>query len=116
MDTTWLDLAAESGALAVGLIVAGVVVVALLLGAFVFGAWVRRRELPPPRAEEQPRLPEDGPVREVLENREPDEVPRSEHRMTPHEMPALGNIPSRPSPARGRRRWNEGGSGGPGRT
>ncbi|WP_328869221.1 DUF6479 family protein [Streptomyces sp. NBC_00287] len=121
MNTTWLDLAAESGALGIGLIVASVVVVAVLLGAFVLGGRIRRREPAPPRPEQQPRLPDEGPVREELQNREPDEVPRSEHRLTPHEMPAHGNLPSRPGPERKRPRWDEGssgsfGSGGPGGT
>jgi hypothetical protein len=124
MDTTWMDIAAiaaQRGALGVGLIVAGMVVVALLIGAFVLGARIRRREPAPPRPEDQPRGPDEGPVREVLENREPDEVPRSDHRLTPHELPAHGNISSRTSPSKERRRWDEGssgsfGSGGSGRT
>ncbi|MET9827805.1 DUF6479 family protein [Streptomyces sp. NPDC006385] len=118
MNIAWTDIAAE-GALGIGLLVAGLVVVALLIGAFVLGVRVRRREPPPPRPEEQPRLPEEGPVHEIRENREPDEVPRSDHRLTPHEMPAHGNMPSRPGPSKERPRWDEGssgsfGSGGPG--
>ncbi len=114
-----MNIAATSGALGIGLIVAGVVVVALLLGAFVLGARIRRREPPPPRRQDQPTLPPEGAVHEVREGREPDEVPRSDHRVTPHEMPAFGNSPSRPSPEKKRPRWNGGssgsfGSGGPG--
>ncbi|MFJ2236421.1 DUF6479 family protein [Streptomyces sp. NPDC087859] len=119
MTTAWMDVAAGRGAVGVGLIVAGVVVVTLLIGAFWLGSRLRRRELPPPTPEEQPRLPEGGPVREVVENREPDEVPRSDHRMTPHESPAFGNSGTRTGPERERPQWSEGsggsfGSGGPG--
>ncbi|MDO0917458.1 DUF6479 family protein [Streptomyces sp. DT2A-34] len=120
MDIAWTTIAAE-GALGIGLVVAGLVVVALLIGAFVLGARIRRREPPPPRPEEQPHLPAEGPVHEVREHREPDEVPRSDRRLTPHELPAHGNVPSRTSPSQKRRRWTEGGSGsfgsgGPGTT
>lgn len=120
MTNAWTNIAAE-GALGIGLIVAGLVVVALLIGAFALGARIRRREPPPPRPEEQPQVPEGGPVREVRENREPAEVPRSERRLTPHEMPAHGNVPSRSGEPKRRRRWTEGGSGsfgsgGPGST
>ncbi|PTM93128.1 hypothetical protein C7821_108256 [Streptomyces sp. VMFN-G11Ma] len=94
-----------------GLIAAGVVIVALLIGAFWMGARIRRREPAPPRPDEQPKMPEGGPVREVLENREPDEVPRSDHRLTPHELPGHGNSPTRTGSEKGRRRWSEGGSG-----
>jgi hypothetical protein len=104
-----MDMAAGRGALGIGLLVAGVVVVAMLIGALWLGARVRRREPPPPRPEEQPRLPEGGPVHEVLENREPDEVPRSSRRLTPHESPGFGNSPTRSGPEQGRPRWNEGG-------
>nr|WP_241662494.1 MULTISPECIES: DUF6479 family protein [unclassified Streptomyces] len=74
------------------------------------------RPNPPPRARPAAsgRAAEDaggGPVREVLENREPDEVPRSDHRLTPHELPGHGNSPTRTGSEKGRRRWSEGGSG-----
>ncbi|MEU6255773.1 DUF6479 family protein [Streptomyces sp. NPDC047043] len=111
MSTAWMDIAAGRGALGIGMAVAGVVVVALLIGAFWLGARIRRREPGPPRPEEQPRLPDEGPVREVLENREPDEVPRSDRRLTPHELPGHGNSPTRTGASRPRRRWSEGGSG-----
>ncbi|MFE1248429.1 DUF6479 family protein [Streptomyces sp. NPDC058735] len=118
MDTAWMELAAGRGALGIGLVVAGVVVVALLLGAFVLGHRSKRRELPTPRPEEQPRLPEGGPVRETRERREPEEVPRSDHRLTPHELTAHGNQSDRTSASQERLRWNGGGggfgSGGPG--
>ncbi|MGW1953150.1 DUF6479 family protein [Streptomyces sp. NPDC001920] len=118
MNIASMNIAAE-GALGIGLIVAGLVVVALLIGAFALGARIRRREPAPPRPEEQPRLPAEGPVHEIRENREPNEMPRSDHRLTAHEMPAHGNVPSRPSESKERRRWDEGssgsfGSGGPG--
>ncbi|GHB39832.1 hypothetical protein GCM10010377_33360 [Streptomyces viridiviolaceus] len=108
MTSAWMEMAASSGAAGVGLIVAGVVVVALLIGAFAFGIRVKRREPAPPRPDEQPRPPADGPVREVQENREPEEVPRSDDRMLPHELRHQG---SRSAPEGERPRWNEGGSG-----
>ncbi|MFC9504455.1 DUF6479 family protein [Streptomyces sp. NPDC057002] len=111
MNTAWMDMAAGRGALGIGLIVAGVVVVALLLGAFVLGVRIKRRELPTPRPEEQPRLPDGGPVREVSERREPEEVPRSQDRLTPHRLKAHGNVSSRRSASQERPRWDEGSSG-----
>jgi hypothetical protein len=118
MNSAWMNIAASSAS-AMGLIAAGVVIVVLLIGAFWMGARIRRREPAPPRPEEQPQMPEGGPVREVLENREPDEIPRSDHRLTPHELPNHGNSPTRTGSAKERRRWSEGssgsfGSGGPG--
>jgi hypothetical protein len=118
MNSASMDIAASSAA-AMGLIGAGVVIVILLIGALWMGARIRRRESAPPRPEEQPRMPDEGPVREVLENREPDEVPRGERRLTPHELPDHGNSPTRTGSGKGRRRWSEGssgsfGSGGPG--
>ncbi|MEU5576824.1 DUF6479 family protein [Streptomyces huasconensis] len=65
---------------------AGVVVVAVLLGAFFWGQRVRARESRPPRVEEQPKRPYEGPVREEREYREPDEVPRDGGRLLPHEL------------------------------
>jgi hypothetical protein len=118
MTNASMDIAASSAA-AMGLIAAGVVIVLVLIGAFVLGARVRRREPAPPKPHEQPRVPDEGPVREVMENREPDEVPRSDRRLTPHELPNHGNSPSRTASSKERPRWSEGssgsfGSGGPG--
>ncbi|MEV5439342.1 DUF6479 family protein [Streptomyces sp. NPDC052682] len=119
MNTAWMELAAGRGALGVGLIVAGAVVVVLLLGAFALGIRVMRRESPAPRPEEQPRMPDGGPVRETHEIREPEEMPRSETRLTPHELKGHGTTRDRTSAAQQRPRWDEGssgsfGSGGPG--
>jgi hypothetical protein len=119
MDTAWMDIAAGRGALATGPIVAGVVVVAVLIGAFWLGVRVKRRELPPPSPAEQPSPPEGGPVREERQNREPSEMPQSDQRLTPHEMPGHGNAGTRAGAPKERPRWNEGssgsfGSGGPG--
>ncbi|MGW5245959.1 DUF6479 family protein [Streptomyces sp. NPDC004129] len=109
MITVSMDLAVPHG-LQFGLwpFLAGLIVVALLVGAFWMGVRVRRREPAPPRPEEQPRQPEGGPVGTVMENREPDEVPRSRHRLTPHELKAHGNLGSRTSASTGRRRWERG--------
>ncbi|MDG9718020.1 DUF6479 family protein [Streptomyces sp. DH24] len=119
MNTVSMDIAAGRGAVGGGLLVAGLIVVAVLIGAFVFGVRVMRRESRRPRREEQPHLPADGPVREVRENRAPDEMPRSDERILPHDLPAHGNSGSRTDPSADRPRWNDGssgsfGSGGPG--
>ncbi|CAL9643743.1 DUF6479 family protein [Streptomyces sp. Tu 3180] len=115
-NTSWMqtaDLAAGRGALGIGLVVAAVVVVALLIGAFAFGSRrVARNQVRRPRPEEQPRMPEGGPVREVREHREPDEVPRSDTRLTPHELDGLGNSGTRTGAPQERPRWDEGSSGG----
>ncbi|MET9253955.1 DUF6479 family protein [Streptomyces sp. NPDC048182] len=108
MTNTGMDLAAASGALGIGLIVAGIVVVVLLVGAIGFGSRVKRRESPPPKLEEQPRLPEGGPVREVREQREPDEMPTDEGRKRPSELRHQG---SRSGEEQDRPRWDEGSSG-----
>ncbi|UXX91678.1 DUF6479 family protein [Streptomyces sp. AD2-2] len=87
---------AVSGA-AMGLVVAaagGLVIVALLVWAVRLGIKVREREPAPPRPEEQPRLPETGAVREVQEQREPDEVPQTGdggRRLRPHEIHQSGS-------------------------
>ncbi|MEU6406824.1 DUF6479 family protein [Streptomyces sp. NPDC046985] len=114
------DVAAAKGA-AIGVwpFVLGLLLVALLIGAFWLGSRIRRRESAPPRPEEQPRLPESGPVGDVLERREPDEVPTDGDRLRPHDLNAHGNLGSRTSPSQARPRWDEGssgsfGSGGPG--
>ncbi len=106
------DLAAGRGALGVGLVVAGIVVLALLIGMFLFGSRRVRNDDARPRPEEQPRMPEGGPVREVREHREPEEMPRTDERLTPHELKGHGNAGTRTSAAQERPRWDEGGSGG----
>ncbi|MBT3155096.1 hypothetical protein HTV45_30200 [Streptomyces sp. CHD11] len=123
MNTAWMetaDLAAGRGALGIGLGLAAVAVLALLIGMFVLGSRrTRNSSTRRPRPEEQPRMPEGGPVREVREHREPNEVPAGEERLTPHDLGGHGNAGSRPSAPGGRPRWDEGsggsfGSGGPG--
>ncbi|MFK0170776.1 DUF6479 family protein [Streptomyces sp. NPDC090306] len=109
MNEALEEIAAGSGLLGIGLAVVAVVVVALLVGLFWFGARKRREMPPPPRPEEQPRLPEGGPVGEVREVREPNEMPRSDTRLLPHEVNGGGG--SRTSDSQERPRWDEGGSG-----
>jgi hypothetical protein len=122
MTALSMETAATRG-LFVGIapLLAGLIIVAGLIWAIRLGIRVRRREPAPPRPEEQPRLPEGGPVSEVRENREPEEVPRNGDRLTPHRLKAHGNVGSRPSSSKERARWGEDssgsfGSGGPGPT
>lgn len=80
--------------------IAGLVVVAVLLGAFFWGRRAQARETSKPRPEEQPRMPEGGPVREVREYREPDEVPQDGGRLLPHELKeGYGSSSTHPSPS-----------------
>lgn len=114
-----METAAGTGAGGAVIVVVGVVIAALLIGAFWLGVRVMRRESRPPRPEEQPRMPDGGPVREVSEHRDADEVPRSDQRLSPHEL--HGNGGSRTSGAKARPRWDDRsggsfGSGGPGAT
>ncbi|WP_037836936.1 DUF6479 family protein, partial [Streptomyces sp. NRRL S-481] len=106
MNTAWMEIAAGGDAPGFGFVVTGLAVVALLLGAFILGVRLKRRR--PPRPEEQPRMPEGGPVRETREHREPDEVPQGRGRLTPHELKTQGD---RTSASQERPRWNEGSSG-----
>ncbi|MFI0806114.1 DUF6479 family protein [Streptomyces echinatus] len=95
----------------IALLVAGVACVAGLIWAFRMGFKVRRREPRPPRPEEQPRMPASGPVRETLEMREPDEVPRAAgdaERLTPYQV---GNVRSKRAEDQRRTRWSPGSSG-----
>lgn len=110
MSTEWLHFAAGGSAL-VGLWagVMGLIVVVLLGGAFWMGNRVRSREPRRPSREEQPRLPESGAVREEQAYREPDEIPRSELRLTPYQV--HGNLGSRPSTSKQRPRWSKGSGG-----
>ncbi|MBA2947528.1 hypothetical protein H1D24_17375 [Streptomyces sp. PSKA28] len=89
----------------------GLVIVGVLIAAVWLGIRVRNRESAPPRPEEQPRPPASGPVREVSESRERDEVPRGDTRLTPHEFPSFGNVGGKRGGDQRRRRWSSGSSG-----
>ncbi|MFF1378987.1 DUF6479 family protein [Streptomyces sp. NPDC058308] len=73
----------------------GLGIAALLVWAVRLGIRVRRREHRTPKPEEQPRLPPEGPVGEVMEHREPEEMPRDGGRLTPHRIRGAGNASSR---------------------
>ncbi|MEW1748415.1 DUF6479 family protein [Streptomyces angustmyceticus] len=99
MDATVLteQLAAPEGTSGALFSLVGVVLVAVLLAAFVWGRRVKAREPGPPEPGEQPRLPEGGPVGDTVESREPDDLPRTDRRRTPHELKGNGTRPRRHS-------------------
>ncbi|MFI9760625.1 DUF6479 family protein [Streptomyces sp. NPDC051963] len=112
MSTAAFEVAATAsdvlnviGAFAGGLLIAGALVWAVWLGMRV-----RDREPPRPRSEEQPHLPDTGPVRETREMREPDEIHQTEReRLLPHELHHSG---SKRGDDQNRKRWLPGSSGG----
>ncbi|MFI0232555.1 DUF6479 family protein [Streptomyces sp. NPDC017086] len=111
MNIASMQLAAASGLMSLVLFVVAVALLALLGGGFWMTSRVRSRELPRPRADEQPTMPPGGPVHEVRENRESAEVPRiakGERPLTPYE---LSNMDTRPSDSKDRPRWSKGSSG-----
>ncbi|MFE4667463.1 DUF6479 family protein [Streptomyces sp. NPDC056716] len=113
MSSAPMQLAAASGLLSLGLFVIAVAVLAVLAGSFWLGNRIKDREPPTPRPEEHPRPPEDGPVHEVLESREPDEVPKvpkGGRAMTPYELTNMQTRPSA-SPSKDRPKWSKGSSG-----
>ncbi|MFI6638006.1 DUF6479 family protein [Streptomyces sp. NPDC050504] len=69
----------------------GLVLVAVLVAAVWWGMRRQDRQPGPPTPDEQPRLPESGPVGEVRERRAPAEVPRGRGRLTPHQLMNHGN-------------------------
>lgn len=90
--------------------VGGLFIAGALIWAVRIGMRAMDRELPRPRPEEQPHLPETGPVLETREIREPDEVPHAQgkERLLPHELHHAG---SRRSEDQHRKRWQPGKSG-----
>ncbi|MFD4576263.1 DUF6479 family protein [Streptomyces sp. NPDC058417] len=106
--TATLAAAGKSALATVAFVVVGVVLVGGLIWAFRLGARIRSREPAPPRPEEQPRLPADGPVRESYERREPDEMPRSTDgsRLGPHELHPNGGRDTEAPEHQGRPRWD----------
>ncbi|MGP4010617.1 DUF6479 family protein [Streptomyces sp. 4N124] len=112
MSTAAFEVAATASdvlnviaAFAGGLFIAGALIWAVRLGMRV-----RDQEPPRPRPEEQPHLPVTGPVHEVREVREPDEVPKSEReRLMPYE---LHHARTKRGRDQHRKRWLPGTSGG----
>ncbi|MFD6288175.1 DUF6479 family protein [Streptomyces sp. NPDC060205] len=119
MDFNATPLAA-SGAAVGGIVpfLIGVILVGGLIWAVVWGRRQRSRQPAPPRPEEQPRLPDSGPVGPVTERREADGIAKDQDRLTPHQ---LGGDSSHRAADQNRPTWNDNdsggfGSGGPGRT
>ncbi|MFG1666160.1 DUF6479 family protein [Streptomyces sp. Y7] len=112
MSTTTFEIAATSSEVlnVIAAFVGGMVIAGALVWAVQFGMRVRDRELPRPTPEEQSHLPDTGPVRELREVREPDEVPHAEgrERLLPHDLHHAG---SRRSEDQHRKRWLPGKSG-----
>lgn len=112
MNHEYWDIALSNVAYGtIGALVGGLVIAGGLIWAVPLGIRMRRGEPAPPKAHEQPSLPESGPVREASEIREPNEVPRAANegeRLTPHQ---LGGPGSRRSDRQDRPRWDSGSSG-----
>lgn len=114
MSTATFEIAATSGevlnviaAFAGGLFIAGA-----LIWAVQLGMRVRDKELPRPTPEEQPHLPDTGPVHEIREIREPDEVEvpheNGRERVYPYQ---LHHAATRRGKDQHRKRWLPGSSG-----
>ncbi|MBD0419402.1 DUF6479 family protein [Streptomyces sp. NPDC052309] len=112
MSTATYELLAASDAVNVTVaFVLGLVVAGALIWAVRVGMRVMERESPRPRADEQPKLPDTGPVHEEREMREPDEVPRVTNggaRLMPYELHPAS---TRRGEDQKRRRWLPGSSG-----
>jgi hypothetical protein len=112
MSTATFVLAATSSGVlnVVAAFVGGLIIAGALVWAVQFGMRVRDRELPRPNPDEQPHLPDGGPVWESRELREPDEVPHAHdgQRLMPYELHTSG---SRTGKDQHRRRWLPGSSG-----
>ena len=114
-----VDRVVTEWTLSVFIILVGVLVAGALIWAVRLGMSVRDREPGPPRPEEQPHLPDGGPVHEEREVREPEEVPlaaQESERLMPYQ---LHHAATKRCDDQHRRRWLPGssgafGSGGPG--
>ena len=105
-------LAASSNVLnVIAAFAGGLIVVALLIWAVRLGVRTKEAESPPPRPEEQPRLPESGAVHEARERREPNDVPQASdesERLNPHNLHSSG---TKRGEDQTRPRWSPGNSG-----
>ncbi|MFC8365069.1 DUF6479 family protein [Streptomyces griseorubiginosus] len=114
MSTTTFVLAATSSEVlnVIAAFVGGLFIAGALVWAVQFGMRVQDRESPRPRVEDQPRLPETGPVRELREMREPDELTDAtdgQERLMPYQLHHSG---TRTGKDQHRKRWLPGSSGG----
>ncbi|MDN0200477.1 DUF6479 family protein [Streptomyces sp. S.PNR 29] len=115
MSTATYELLAASGQHALNMTAAfigGLVVAGALIWAVRVGMRVMEQDTGHPGPEEQPKLPDTGPVHEIREMREPDEVPVSadgRERLMPYQ---LHNTNTRTGKDQHRRRWLPGSSGG----
>lgn len=110
---TYAELAASSDhAVAVTIaFVCGLIVACALLWAVRVGMRVMDKDTHHPSPEEQPHVPDTGPVREMREMREPDDMPvvtREGQRLMPHE---LHHSSTRTGKDQKQRRWSPGSSG-----
>ncbi|MEV6110522.1 DUF6479 family protein [Streptomyces sp. NPDC051940] len=81
-----MNLALNDLLVGIGPFVMGLIVVGMLIGAVWLGMRIRDNEPPPPTPEEQPKLPESGPVVEELEMREDiEQTELRDRRRTPYE-------------------------------
>jgi hypothetical protein len=113
MSTATFVLAATSSDVlnVIAAFVGGLVIAGALIWAVRLGMRVMDQELPHPRPDEQPRLPEAGPVREIREMREPDDVPvavEERERLMPYQLHHAG---TRRGKDQHRKRWLPGSSG-----
>ncbi|MER7918335.1 MULTISPECIES: DUF6479 family protein [unclassified Streptomyces] len=111
MNTASMQLAAPSGLMSLVLFVVAVGLLAMLAGGFWLTSRVKSQEPARPRPEEQPKLPPEGAMHEVRENRDYQEVPRTPkggRPLTPYE---LSNMDSKTSEDQQRPRWSSGSSG-----
>lgn len=114
MNTATYDSLAASSDHAVAVtiaFVAGLIVACALIWAVRVGMRVMDKDTRHPTPEEQPHLPDTGPVREAREMREPDDVPvvtRDGQRLMPHE---LHRASTRTGKDQQLRRWSPGSSG-----
>ncbi|MEU6816720.1 DUF6479 family protein [Streptomyces sp. NPDC046860] len=111
MNSAMTQLAAPSGLISLVLFVVAVAVLGLLAGGFWITCRIKDSEPPRPSADEQPHLPPEGATREVQENREPDEIPRTPkggRALLPYELTNMG---TKTSENKDRPRWSRGSSG-----
>ncbi|WP_103501497.1 DUF6479 family protein [Streptomyces sp. SM14] len=98
MHGSTVRIAAERDFLVgVGPFVLGIVLVTLLIAAVWYGIRLRQRELPAPRPEEQPGLPPEGPVGEVMEHPAHPGFEPDGRRLRPHELQPFGSTPGVPA-------------------